>query len=170
NRASLTEIAAYLPLDKKYLQQLSGFGKAKVDKYGDEIINMVEDYCSRNNFKTNMQAKAQVVKRQRKAGSDEIKTDTKTLSYNLFKAGKSVAEIAKERNYTVATIEGHLAWFVGNGDIDITKLVSLEKQLLVKAAAKSYGASSHKILKDNLPENISYSEIRMVLASEKSSV
>lgn len=170
NRASLTEIATYLPLDKKYLHQLRGFGKAKVDKYGDELIGMVEDYCSRNNLKTNMEAKAPIAKRQRKDRSDEIKTDTKTLSYNLFKQGKSVTEIAKERNFTVSTIEGHLAYYVGNGDIDVNKLVSLEKQLLVKAAAKSHGISSHKILKDNLPENISYSEIRMVLASEKASV
>ena len=167
NRASLTEIATYLPLDKKYLHQLSGFGKAKVDKYGDEIINMVEDYCRRNNLKTNMQAKAPVAKRERKDKSDEIKTDTKTLSYNLFKEGKSVAEIAKERNFTIGTIEGHLAYYVGKGEIDVNKLVSLEKQLLIKAAAKEHGASNHKVLKDNLPENISYSEIRMVLASEK---
>lgn len=167
NKASLTEIATYLPLDKKYLHQLSGFGKVKVDKYGDEIITMVEDYCSRNNLKTNMQAKAPVAKRERKDKNDEVKTDTKTLSYNLFKEGKSVAEIAKERNFTVSTIEGHLAYYVGNGEIDVNKLVSLEKQLLIRAAAKSHGNTSHKILKDNLPEAITYSEIRMVMASEK---
>jgi hypothetical protein len=167
NRASLTEIATYLPLDKKYLHQISGFGKAKVDKYGDEIINMVEDYCSRNNLKTNMEEKAPVAKKQRTDRNDEIKTDTKALSYNLFKEGKSVAEIAKERNFTVSTIEGHLAHYVVNGDIDINKLVSLEKQLLIKAAAKAHGNTSHKILKDNLPETISYSEIRLVLAAEK---
>ena len=53
-----------------------------------------------------------------------------------------------------------------DGDIDINKIVSLEKQLLIKGAAKSYG-SSHKILKDNLPAAISYNEIKMVMATEK---
>ena len=67
----------------------------------------------------------------------------------------------------IVTIEGHLAWFVGNGDIDINKIVPLEKQLLIKAAIKSHGIASHKILKENLPENISYREIRMVIAAEK---
>ncbi len=167
NRATLTEIATYLPLNKKDLLQLSGFGKAKVDKYGDDILQYVEEYCSRNNVATNMAAKENNPKRERREKSDEIKTDTKTLSYNLFKEGKSVTEIAKERNFAVSTIEGHLAWFVGNGDIDINKMVSLEKQLLVRAAAKSHGISSHKILKDNLPENITYSEIRLVMAVEK---
>ncbi len=167
NRVSLTEIVTYLPLDKKYLQQLSGFGKAKVDKYGDEIINMIESYCARNNLKTNMQAKEPKSKRERKDKNDDVKTDTKTLSYNLFKEGKSVAEIAKERNFTISTIEAHLAYYVSSGDIDINKLVSTEKQLLINGAAKSHGNSSHKTIKDNLPENITYSEIRLVMAAAK---
>jgi hypothetical protein len=167
NRASLTEIATYLPLDKKYLNQLSGFGKAKVDKYGDEIIDMVKDYCTTNNLKTKMEEKAPAAKRERTDRNDEIKTDTKTLSYNLYKEGKSVAEIAKERNFTVSTIQGHLAYYVVNGDIDINKLVSQEKQLLIKAAVEVHGRESNKVLKDNLPVTIGYSEIRMVLAAEK---
>ncbi|HEY5405505.1 MAG TPA: helix-turn-helix domain-containing protein, partial [Ginsengibacter sp.] len=61
-------------------------------------------------------------------------------------------------------------WFVGNGDIDINKLVPIEKQLLIKAAVKLHGIASHKTLKDNLPENISYGEIKLVMASEKQGV
>ncbi len=167
NKVTLAEIATYLPLDKKDLLLISGFGKAKVDKYGDDILQAVQDYCTDNNIETNIAAKESNPKRQRREKNEEIKTDTKTLSYNLFKEGKSIAEIAKERNIAIGTIEGHLAWFVGNGDIDINKLVSLEKQLLIKAAAKSHGTESNTILKENLPDNISYNEIRMVLASEK---
>lgn len=167
NRATLTEIATYLPLNKKDLLQISGFGKAKVDKYGEDVLQIVQEYCSANNIETNIAAKEANPKRERKEKSTEVKTDTKTLSYNLFKEGRTVDEIAKERNFTVSTIEGHLAWFVGNGDININKLVSTEKQLLIKSVAKSHGNSSHKILKDNLPENITYSEIRLVMASEK---
>ena len=46
NQATLKEIATYLPLTKKDLLQISGFGKAKVDKYGDDIVASVRDYCS----------------------------------------------------------------------------------------------------------------------------
>lgn len=167
NQATLKEISTYLPLDKKYLHQLSGFGKAKVDKYGNEIIEAVEDYCSRHNIETNMAAKTANPKRERKEKSDEINTDTKTLSYNLFKQGKTITEIAKERNFTIITIEGHLTSFVATGEIDINKMVSKEKQLLIKEAAKIYGRESFKTLKENLPEDISYGEIRMVMAAEK---
>lgn len=162
NRITLTEIATYLPLNKKDLLQLSGFGKAKVDKYGDDILFAVNEFCSRNNIATNMIAKTSNPKAERKK-KDEEKTDTKTLSFNLFKEGKSIEEIAKERNFSVATIEGHLASFIVTGEIDINKMVSLEKQLLIKDAAKKYGLESFKILKENLPEDISYGEIRMVM-------
>ncbi len=167
NQATLKEIATYLPLNKKDLLLLSGFGKAKVDKYGDEILTFVENYCTNNNLQTNIAAKAANPKRERKEKSNEVKTDTKTLSFQLFKEGKSVSEIATERNLSVTTIEGHLAWYVGTGEIDINKMVSLEKQLLIKAVANTHGYQSHKVLKDNLPENISYGEIRLVLASTK---
>ena len=167
NAASLAEIAMYLPLQKDQLQQISGFGKAKVDKYGDDILQSVQAYCSRNNISTNMGAKEKSPKRERKEKSNDIKTDTKTVSYNLFREGKSIEEIARERNFTVSTIEGHLVWFVVNGDIDVNKIVSMEKQLLIKGAAKSYGSANHKILKDNLPATISYSEIKLVIAAEK---
>lgn len=165
NQATLKEIATYLPLTKNDLLLLSGFGKAKVDKYGDEILAIVENYCTNNKLQTNITAKAANPKRIRKERSTEPKTDTKTLSFQLFKEGRSVTEIAKERNLSTSTIEGHLAWYVGSGEIDINKMVSLEKQLLIKAAAKIHGYQSHKILKENLPDTISYGEIRLVLAS-----
>jgi hypothetical protein len=167
NQATLREIATYLPLSRKDLLQISGFGKAKVDKYGDDIVASVESYCSRYNVKTNMAAKAANPKRERKEKSPEEKTDTKTLSFNLFKEGKSVAEIARERNFAISTIEGHLAWFVGTGEIDINKMVSVEKQALIKEAVKIHGSLSHKTLIDNLPGDVSYGEIRLVMAAEK---
>ena len=166
NKATLTEIATYLPLTKKDLLQISGFGKAKVDKYGDDVLQLVQDYCSANNMETNITAKEANPKRERKS-TPEIKTDTKTISYQLFKEGKSLAEIARERNMAIVTVEGHLSAFVETRQIDINILVSEEKQLLIKEAAKIHGRENFKLLKDNLPETISYGEIRLVLASEK---
>jgi PIF1-like helicase/helix-turn-helix protein/HRDC domain-containing protein len=167
NQATLKEISTYLPFTKKDLLQITGFGKAKVDKYGDEILEAIESYCHRHNLESNMASKADSPKRERKEKSGETKTDTKTVSFDLFKAGKTIAEIAKERNLTANTIEGHLAWFIGTGDIDVNDVISLPKQDLIKNAIKIHGPSSHKILIENLPKDISYGDIRMVLASAK---
>ena len=167
NLASLKEICTYLPLSKKDLQQLSGFGKAKAEKFGDDIIETVESYCSLHNIETNMAAKAANPKKERKEKSTEVKTDTKTISFNLYQQGKTIEEIAKERNFVPATIMGHLAYFIGTGEIEIDTIVSIEKQLLVKAVVEKYGTESHKVLLENLPPDFTYGEIAMVLASMK---
>ena len=114
-----------------------------------------------------MNAKLSNPKKERKPKSTEPVTDTKTVSFNLYKEGKVISEIAKERNLTISTIEGHLAYFIGNGYIDINTLVSKEKQKLVKDAVVIHGTLSHKTLVDNLPKDIGYGELRMILAANK---
>ena len=56
----------------------------------------------------------------------KIKEETKKISYDLFKEGKSISQIAEERKLSITTIEGHLAYYVGTGEIPINKFVSQE--------------------------------------------
>jgi hypothetical protein len=169
NQATLKEIATYLPLTKKDLLQIGGFGKAKVDKYGDDVIEAVQEFCTRNNIETNMAslpskaAKGKIVQKK----STVAKTDTKTISFNLYKEGKSIAEIAAERNLVAGTIENHLVSFIAEGEIDINDLVPVKKQLLILDAVAIHGVLSHKTIRENLPDEISYNEIKMVLAAGK---
>jgi PIF1-like helicase/Helix-turn-helix domain/HRDC domain/Helicase len=167
NHATLKELSAYLPLTKKDLLQISGFGKAKVDKYGDDVLAAIEGYCQQYNIETNMLAlpsKASKEKAQR-TKSAVTKTDTKKVSFNLYKEGKTLAEIATERNLVVGTIESHLVPFIAEGQINIDDLVSKQKQQLIKDAVDIHGSLSHRTLIDNLPKDVGYGEIRMVLAA-----
>ncbi|HMI77215.1 MAG TPA: helix-turn-helix domain-containing protein, partial [Ferruginibacter sp.] len=75
--------------------------------------------------------------------------------------------IAIERNLTVGTIETHLIPFIGDGEIEISELVPPQKQQLILDAVAVHGGMSHKTLIENLPADISYGEIKMVLAAEK---
>lgn len=169
NQASLQEICTYLPLTKKDLMQISGFGKAKAEKYGDEILEAVQSFCDRYNLETNMSAKSGRLKKERKPKSTEPKVDTKAVSFELYKAGKDIATIAKERNFTTGTIVGHLAYYVETGDIDINEFVSVEKQKLITGAVAEHGTENLSTLIHHLPKDISYGEIRMVIAANKSS-
>jgi hypothetical protein len=168
NHATLAELSNYLPLTKKDLLQISGFGKAKVDKYGDDVLAAIESYCQQYAVETNMGGKLLNPKRERKEKSSTPKIDTKLASFELFKAGKSVAEICTERNLVKATIEGHLAHYIAEGEINIDDIVSKQKQQLIKDAVAIHGSLSHKTLIDHLPKDIGYGEIRMVLAATQS--
>ncbi len=164
NQATIKEVCLYLPLNKRDLQQIAGFGKAKSEKYGDEIIDIVEEYCTRYNLETNMGTK-EVPQKKIRQKKLVLKTDTKTVSLDLYNEGKAIQEIAKERNLSVNTIETHLAHFIGLGVIKIDSFVKKEKQQLIRTAAAKHGTLSHKTLIENLPKGISYGEIKMVLAT-----
>jgi hypothetical protein len=167
NVQTLKELCTYLPLNKKDLMKIAGFGKAKVDKYGDDILEAIESYCSSNNLTTNIDARPLSLKKEAKEKPGKVqKPDTKLLSFEMYKQGKSIDEIAKERNYTTATIEGHLSHYIESGEIDIDDLVNKRAQLQITEVMNANNGAGLQRLKDMLP-GISYGEIRMMMAAEK---
>jgi hypothetical protein len=161
---TLDEMARYLPQSLEELRKISGFGDAKIEKYGQQFLDIILEYCEENKLVSHIHEK--IPKRERKASSGEkkVKTDTKAESFKLYKEGRRVDEIAKERNLTQSTIEGHLAHYISQGDIDINELVSREKIVLIEPAAKNFNGGSITPIKEKLGGNVSFGEIKLVLA------
>ena len=168
NKATLTEIATLLPLTKKDLMKITGFGKAKVDKYADEILPAVEEYCNRTGEHSNMHLSTKKESSLKvnavKSVEKQIKIDTKTISYELYRAGKTVDQIAAERNFATSTIEGHLVHFVATGQLNVSDFVNTKDIEQIKTAILIHGKLSHKTIVDNLP-GVGYAAIRMVIAA-----
>ncbi|MET4083137.1 hypothetical protein ABIB40_003106 [Pedobacter sp. UYP30] len=99
------------------------------------------------------------------ARSKEPKVDTKLLSFELNKQGKSIAEIADERKLTANTIEGHLAHYIAKNELSVTDFVEEEKVKKVLSAAKKLDTKNFGELKALLGDEVSYGEIKMALAS-----
>ncbi|MEO7768531.1 MAG: helix-turn-helix domain-containing protein [Ferruginibacter sp.] len=162
---TLEEMTVYLPQTFDELNRINGFGLAKSKQFGEAFLNIIRDYCERNDLWTNIESKP--IKVKRKGKKSEVITDTKTISLNSFKEGKTIIEIAKERNLTTNTIENHLAFFIDIGEIDINTILSLDKQQLIKTVVEKFGSLGNKIIKENLPDDISYGEIKMVIINSK---
>lgn len=166
NSNSLVEICTYLPLTKNHLLQIAGFGKAKVDKYGDEILEMVHDYCNEHHIETNIDAIPVHAKRKKKETAT-VKT-TKPLSYTIslqyFKEEKTIEEIAKLRNITVSTVEGHLAEAVKAGQLAIASLVAEEKIKAITNAIEQNSEAKTTDIKALLGNDYSFGEIRAVIS------
>lgn len=159
---TLEEMANYLPQTLDQLEQISGFGKAKVASYGADFLHIINEYCAENNLSSNIKAKTP--KRKRKEPK-AIKTDTKAESFNLYREGKTIAEIAQQRNLSVQTIEGHLTYYVQQGSLKVEDLVSREKIVLIEPIAREFATESLTALKGKLGSEVSFGEIRLVLAS-----
>lgn len=162
---TLDEMAAYLPQSLGELQKLSGFGKAKIESYGQQFLDVIIDYSNKNGFSSLVHERP--AKRERITGGNNDKAgkpDTKSLSFELFKAGKTVAEIASERKLVLQTIEGHLAHYIRQGEINIDKLINREKLVILERAIKEVNGGSINSIKERVGSTIGFGEIRLAMA------
>ena len=150
---TLYEICDVLPRTEKQLLKINGMGKIRVEKYGEEILEAVEEYCIENGINHKNEQKK------------EDKKPTKQISFELFKKGLSVKEISKERSLTVGTIESHLASFIPSGEIDVLELIPLKKYKKMVKAIESVEFKNLTGLKEKVDKSYSFMELRMVLMS-----
>lgn len=148
-------LSATLKIKRRQLEQLvpvTGGLMSGTDP--QELLQQIE-----TNRKKAVREEKQTAKKQAKPAKGE----TRLISLQLFKEGKSVEEIAASRGMVPGTIEGHLAHFITTGELALSELVSKEKSKaicsLIEQAEEELSASA---LKAMLSEEVSYGEIRAV--------
>jgi hypothetical protein len=142
-----------LPRSEKELLKISGMGKIRTKKYGVEILEMIEEYCKENGINKHNEQKK------------EHKKPTKQISFELFKSGLSIKEIAKERSLTAGTVESHLASYIPSGDVDILELIALKRYKKIIKAIEETTFKNLTDLKEKVDHSFSFMELRMVLLS-----
>ena len=162
--SSIEQMTSALPTSLHALGNISGFGKVKLKQFGKQFVDIISAYCEERGVESDQELLPQKKVKKPKA---DLKPDTKSVSFHLYQSGKKVSEIAEERSLTVTTIEGHLAHYVSEGKIDLLSLVDANKIGTIKKVRLSSGSDSITTLKGLLPE-ISYGELRLFLAAEKS--
>jgi ATP-dependent DNA helicase RecQ len=163
--STLLDLATYLPLTHSDLPKISGFGAFKIERYGRPFLELIQDYCNEHNLGSQIELKQpKKTKKTKITVPRERASDTKRISYEMYREGRSINEIAAERQLAVTTIETHLSYYITTGELDINTFVKEDKQELIAEAVHKYGRLSLKLIKDNLPEEISYGEIRMMVA------
>ncbi|MFA4853487.1 MAG: helix-turn-helix domain-containing protein, partial [Bacteroidales bacterium] len=90
------------------------------------------------------------------------KPDSKKLSFDLYKAGKTIEEIAQERSFVVSTIEGHLAHYVGTGELDIYSFITKENVNLISEYFTQNKTTSLGDAKAYFGNKVTYSELIFV--------
>ncbi|MDO1499720.1 helix-turn-helix domain-containing protein [Winogradskyella maritima] len=155
---ALYEMCETLPTNTQELLEVNGFGKVRVQKYGDAILKVIRDYCEENDIEM---AKATEIFKDKKP--KKKKGDTKKISLDLFKSGKSIEQIAFERELNVNTIFGHLASYISSGEVTILDLMSERNYKELKELIPKHKFENLSDLKHQLDEKYSYGELRLVL-------
>jgi ribonuclease D len=149
NSKTIMEMADFLPQNKADMLKISGIGEAKYERFGGPFLEIIQNYCEENGIESSMEELFDRVKRERKPKKPKGASALETLE--AFKLGKSVREIARERNLAVGTISGHLAEFVMKGEVDAERIVGKEKLLKAKELVENteYDGSVYGLLKEH---------------------
>lgn len=157
---SLFAMCKSLPTTLSQLKEIHGIGKAKLNKYGDDIIDIIQSYCI--DIGKEFTTEELPIALQKKS-----KNPTREISLKKFKNGATILDISKERGYTISTIEGHLASFISTGKIKLEELMKKEKADVLRMLVKSTKFDGLNDLKSQLGDQFSYDELKMVIEDLK---
>ena len=164
-------------LDALFFKQLQLINKAQAmvksatenSEFSKDKINTVQENKERIEELKVIPKKEKRVRQSRGSTRDgeqilAKKIDTKKVSFDLYKSGKTTEEIASERKMVQMTIEGHLAHFAGLGMIDVKLFVEEEKMKNIITVSKKLDTTLFGPIKQSLGDEYSYSEIRFAMA------
>lgn len=150
--SSLDEICRMRPTSIAQLLGITGIGERKADTYGKKILAALRSY------ETGARA----------AAPAEKKTAPALETRRLLEQGKSFEEIAAIRGRQVGTVVNAVAGLVEKGEVEFRpEWIDRNKLAVIEAACAQLGVTQLerlKTLKDALPPEITYDEIRLVVA------
>ncbi|MGQ1891465.1 helix-turn-helix domain-containing protein [Thermophagus sp. OGC60D27] len=155
---SMKHIADRLPASLRELKTIPGLGKAKLEKYGPKVLEIIQAYCKEKKL-TLVETDSEEIEPPKKP-----KPNTREITFQLFKKGKSIEEIAAERHLTVGTVYNHFCHYVRNGEVNVFQFVPSEKVKPVVEWLEKNKVESLSEIKKHFGEKISWDELRLIIS------
>ncbi|MDR7856859.1 DNA helicase RecQ [Tissierella sp.] len=159
--STLKEMASYFPQSKEAMLTIKGVGLKKYESYGENFLSLIKDYSNDKGIDSIDIEKEEIIR--------EDLADRYQLTYNAYLEGLSLKEMSEKRNFTISTIIEHLSKSVDKGQVvDWSRFIDdphKEKEIL--AAINKVGLEKLKPIKEALPEEYTYEDIRLVIAKNE---
>lgn len=158
--STLKEMSEYYPADVSTMRKIKGVGEIKLERYGSEFMQAIQLYITQHNISIDRAPETNSAK------TEDIPSHVITL--NMYNEGKSLQEIAAERNLKPVTIQDHLVRCSAEGhELNWDRLIPAQFEHMILSTIKELGADKLKPLKEALPEEIDYAAIKAVLCKHK---
>lgn len=113
-------------------------------------------------------SKSRVSIEREKASLEKVKDkvekgDSQNETLELFRAGKSIYQIAETRGLALSTVESHLATLIRLGEVEVDQVVEKVKLQNILSILQSKSEPSLSAVKNKLGGEYSYGEIRAVV-------
>lgn len=146
---TLDEICRVRPQSIADLRQITGIGERKAEMFGQRIIEALSRFQSG--------ARATPLPPKKSLPAEE--------TLRLLAEGRTFEDIAKIRRRQITTVVNAVATLVESGRLEFQPVwIDATRQSIIEAACAQVGMERLKNLKDSLPPEITYDEIRLVVA------
>lgn len=162
---TLEEMTRFLPQTKDDLLRIKGMGPARVEKFGEEFLSIIRAYTAEHGL-TIPDIPGEEIKDRRRSKKERPATGgTYAETLALHRQGLTVEEIARNRQLVPGTIEAHLARLIEINELRVQDFVAPATVALIKNALQGYHGGPITPVKQALGPDISFGQIRMVMAS-----
>src|SRR6266403_456127 len=149
--SALVDLCLAKPSSLVELRRVSGFGDKRVEMYGKEVLDALRRF--REGERASDEGKA-------KASSPAKET------VRLLEEGRTFEEIAQIRQRTLRAVVSLVADLIERGEAEFQAgWMAPDRYNEIAAACREFGMDRLKPLKEALPAEIPYEEIRLVIAS-----
>jgi ATP-dependent DNA helicase RecQ len=146
---SLDALCRKRPRTHDELRAIPGFGQRKIESYGDQILA----------------ALARFEAGERASTATPAKTKPAEETLQLLRQRKTFAEIATLRGRQLSTVVSTIADLVEGGEVEFDdEWVDRNRRPMIEAACARLGTARLSALKTALPAEVTYEDIRLVVA------
>ncbi|BBB90350.1 MAG TPA: DNA helicase RecQ [Methylomusa anaerophila] len=161
--STLREMGEQLPADMTALRQVKGVGEMKAARYGERFLAVIRDYAAGHGL-----VRPQVSREDDISEKQADKTPSHLVTLEMYRQGIPLAEIAKSRGLKAVTIEDHLMRCAAEGQcLNWDDFIPLQYEPMILAKINELGADRLRPLKDALPEEVSYLNIKAVIIKHR---
>lgn len=147
---TLEQLCGAMPSSLSELRRVPGFGEKKTEMYGDEILAALE------RFRNGERAQVETTARGPRPAEETLR---------LLEEGRTFEEIAQIRNRKLRSVISLVAEMVERSEVDFQSEWLAPKVFdQIADACQRCGMERLKPIKEALPEEITYEQIRLVVA------
>lgn len=159
----LKEISGRYPVSIEELKDISGFGPKKIEAYGDEIIEIVNNYILENNIEH-----VWIQKNKRKVIIDGETRNSDQIAVDMLKENVNIHEVSEKLELSVSTILGYVSEYIKEFgeikfNINFEEFYNEEEESAILNAINEVGFEKISDLKKALPKYTKYESIRAVI-------
>lgn len=158
---TLREMASYFPQGKSSMLKLKGMGAKKYENYGERFLHKIIEYAKAKDIR-------EIEISNEKSHSESL-NERYIQTYELYNDGYTLEEISEKRGFKADTIVEHLLKCEQEGmNVDWTKFVKdEEREKKILNVIDQLGLEKLKPIKESLSEDISYTDIKLVIAKNR---